>query len=71
MNENAFFTGKRKDLEVDHEFLLKRMKHDAQIQRREHAMESRRLALEENRLEWAKQRMSLEQQVRCPAGSHP
>ncbi|KAH9364063.1 hypothetical protein HPB48_021297 [Haemaphysalis longicornis] len=57
-------TARKKDLEVDHEFLLKRMKHEAEMQRREHAIESRRLALEESRLEWEKQRTLLEQQAR-------
>ncbi|XP_077546212.1 uncharacterized protein LOC144158902 isoform X3 [Haemaphysalis longicornis] len=57
------FRGK-KYLEVDHEFLLKWMKHEAEMQRRENAIESRRLALEESRLEWYKQCMLLEQQAR-------
>lgn len=56
MNENSLFAGKRKDLEVDHDFLLKRMKHDADMQQREHATESRRLA-------WEKERAFLDQQA--------
>ncbi|KAH9366773.1 hypothetical protein HPB48_009598 [Haemaphysalis longicornis] len=57
-------TTRKKDLEVDHEFLLKGMKHEVEMQRREHAIETRWLALEESRLEWDKQRTLLEQQAR-------
>lgn len=53
------FAGKR-DIEVDHDFLLIRLKHDADMQKREHAIESCRLALEESRLAWEKERAFLD-----------
>ncbi|KAH6944966.1 hypothetical protein HPB50_006394 [Hyalomma asiaticum] len=63
--EDTELAGKRRQEQaVDYDFLEKRMRHDLLIKEKECAIECRRLALKENRLEWEKERTRAEMNLK-------
>ncbi|XP_075527200.1 uncharacterized protein LOC142559494 [Dermacentor variabilis] len=56
--------GKRKQEQADYDFLEKRMKHEMEMKNKEFVLETKRIALEESRLSWERERALLDARLK-------